>query len=330
MPTHSITRTVARDAARLAGMLCLDVRNQMLRNPAVMEKKGREPVTIADYGSQAIILHKISQVFPDAASLAEERAAEFAALATPLQQAQIVHFISNTLNQGVSLDEIQQWLDFGHGKSSRYTWTVDPIDGTKGFLRGEQFAIAIALLIDGVPLLAALACPLLPVNLSDPNSNTGIVAVAVAGQGATVEPLMGGPARPLHVSNRRDISKARITHSVEPAHTDHAFNERVVRRAGIEATPVKIDSQAKYAVVADGASEIYIRHSGSPEYRENIWDHAAGYLIVKEAGGRVTDLDGKDLDFSLGDKLIRNRGVLATNDFLHEKMLEAIAAESHG
>lgn len=328
MPTHSITRTIARDAARTAGMLCLEVRNQMLRNPSVMEKKGREPVTLADYGAQAIILNKISQIFPESATLAEERASEFSALATPLQQAQVVHFVSGALNHAVSIEDIKAWLDFGINKHSRYTWVVDPIDGTKGFLRGDQFAIAIALLIDGIPMLGALACPVLPMNLNDPDSPTGLVVVAVKDQGATIEPLLGGPARPLRVSNRRDITKARVTHSVEPAHTDHAFNERVIKHAGIEASPVKIDSQAKYAVVADGGSEIYIRHSGSPDYRENVWDHAAGYLIVNEAGGRVTDLDGKELDFTLGEKLVKNRGVLATNGHLHDQILEIIKAES--
>ncbi len=66
---------------------------------------------------------------------------------------------------------------------------------------------------------------------------------------------------------------------------------------------VRIDSQAKYVVVADGRAEIYIRHSGNVDYREKVWDHAAGYLIVQEAGGRVTDLDGLPLDFSHGLRL---------------------------
>ena len=87
-----------------------------------------------------------------------------------------------------------------------------------------------------------------------------------------------------------------------------------------------MDSQAKYAAVADGRAEIYIRYSRSPEYREKVWDHAAGVLIVQEAGGRVTDLFGAPLDFSLGERLANNVGILATNGVFHDALLEAIKA----
>ncbi|MEA5469572.1 inositol monophosphatase family protein [Spirulina sp. 06S082] len=56
--------------------------------------------------------------------------------------------------------------------------------------------------------------------------------------------------------------------------------------------------------------------------RENIWDHAAGAIVLEEAGGRVTDLDGKPLDFSLGEKLTANRGILASNGVIHDRALE--------
>ena len=59
-------------------------------------------------------------------------------------------------------------------------------------------------------------------------------------------------------------------------------------------------------------------------YREKIWDQAAGSLIIEEAGGKVSDLDGKPLDFSAGRTLANNRGVLATNGLLHDSALAAL------
>jgi 3'(2'), 5'-bisphosphate nucleotidase len=92
-----------------------------------------------------------------------------------------------------------------------------------------------------------------------------------------------------------------------------------------------MDSQAKYAVLAAGQGEIYLRMltPSRPDYKEKIWDQAAGSIVIEEAGGRVTDLHGKPLDFTLGRTLAQNRGICATNGLLHEaalKTLEAIHA----
>jgi 3'(2'), 5'-bisphosphate nucleotidase len=89
-----------------------------------------------------------------------------------------------------------------------------------------------------------------------------------------------------------------------------------------------MDSQAKYAVLATGRGEIYLRllSPRQPDYREKIWDQAAGSLLVDEAGGTVSDLHGKALDFSAGRELVNNRGVLATNGALHPAALRALEA----
>ena len=63
----------------------------------------------------------------------------------------------------------------------------------------------------------------------------------------------------------------------------------------------------------------------TPDYRENIWDHAAGYLVVAEAGGRVTDVHGNALDWSQGKRLENNIGVLATNGLMHDEVVRALA-----
>ena len=98
----------------------------------------------------------------------------------------------------------------------------------------------------------------------------------------------------------------------------------VAARLGIAAPPLRMDSQAKYAVVARGEADIYLRLPTRADYREKIWDHAAGVLIVAEAGGTVTDIHGKPLEFHHGRELVANRGVVVTNGRLHDRVLEAI------
>jgi 3'(2'), 5'-bisphosphate nucleotidase len=88
---------------------------------------------------------------------------------------------------------------------------------------------------------------------------------------------------------------------------------------------VRLDSQVKYAAVAAGEAEIYLRPRSRPDYRENVWDHAAGVAVVEHAGGRVTDLDGRVLDFRHGRRLEENRGVLATNGAVHDLMLDVLS-----
>ena len=94
------------------------------------------------------------------------------------------------------------------------------------------------------------------------------------------------------------------------------------------AEPVRMDSQAKYMVLAAGKAELYLRFLSprQPDYKEKIWDQAAGSLIVEEAGGKVSDLYGLPLDFTTGRTLRSNRGVLASNKILHQAALNALRA----
>jgi 3'(2'), 5'-bisphosphate nucleotidase len=85
-----------------------------------------------------------------------------------------------------------------------------------------------------------------------------------------------------------------------------------------------MDSQCKYAAVAGGDASIYLRLPTRADYEEKIWDHAAGYLIIREAGGQVSDIHGEPLDFSQGRTLSRNKGVVATNGKLHTPVIAAI------
>lgn len=85
-----------------------------------------------------------------------------------------------------------------------------------------------------------------------------------------------------------------------------------------------MDSQAKHALVAAGAADLLIRVPAGETFRERIWDQAPGSLIIEEAGGRVTDLNGVALDFGTGALLTANHGVVASNGRLHAVVLDAI------
>ena len=87
-----------------------------------------------------------------------------------------------------------------------------------------------------------------------------------------------------------------------------------------------LSSVGKEKGIKDNLADAYLRLPKSAEYVEKIWDHAAGALVVQEAGGRVSDIHGRDLDFSRGYLLSGNRGVIVSNGRLHDAVLEAIAA----
>ena len=93
---------------------------------------------------------------------------------------------------------------------------------------------------------------------------------------------------------------------------------------------IKMDSQAKYGLVARGEAQVYLRLPKS-DYVEWIWDHAAGSLMIQEAGGKVTDTNGNELDFSMGPKLSpKVEGIIGTNGGLfHDAILNAYHAQKN-
>jgi 3'-phosphoadenosine 5'-phosphosulfate (PAPS) 3'-phosphatase len=104
-----------------------------------------------------------------------------------------------------------------------------------------------------------------------------------------------------------------------------SFNsfEYLAAEFGITAPVARLDSMCKYSLVATGQSELYLRLVSS-SYAECIWDHAPGVVLVTEAGGCVTDYNGKPLEFGHGRLLVANRGILATNGKVHDKLLAAL------
>ena len=320
-------RTVAFEAVESAAALCQSVRDRM---GEVLKKDDRTPVTVADFGSQALICRALLSAFPNDPVIAEE---DSAALRNPdnatVRDRVIEHVRAH--HDNATPEGIYSWIDHGTARdySDRF-WTLDPIDGTKGFVRGDQYAIALALIVEGVPQVAALCCPHLPSDPTDEDPDQrGQAFLAVRGDGAFRRPLQSDDAPvPIHTSDTPDPSDGRFTESFVSSHSSHDLSAEVGERLGITAPPLRIDSQAKYAIVASGHAEIYLRlPRPGTNYTERVWDHAAGALVVEAAGGTVTDVHGTPLDFTHGPLLKRNTGVIATStDAVHEQVLDALHA----
>jgi 3'-phosphoadenosine 5'-phosphosulfate (PAPS) 3'-phosphatase len=126
-------RAVAIAAVTLAAQLCETVRREMV--PEAMEKSDKSPVTVADYGSQAIICQALAAAFPNDPVVGEEDATDLKQPEMGDRLQQITGFVQPHV-PAATPDLITQWIDHGNGSVGRRFWTLDPIDGTKGFLRG--------------------------------------------------------------------------------------------------------------------------------------------------------------------------------------------------
>ena len=138
-----------------------------------------------------------------------------------------------------------------------------------------------------------------------------------------------GVAEQVHAAAPATTAQARYAESVEAAHSNQSDAARIGAALGITAEPVRLDSQTKYAMVARGDASIYLRVPRG-DYRENVWDHAAGYLIVTEAGGRVSDVEGKPLDMTTGQRMVDNRGVVVTAASIHDEVVAAVRSVLEG
>jgi 3'(2'), 5'-bisphosphate nucleotidase len=319
---------LAVEAVREAALLVRRIQREMVGE--ALSKDDRSPVTVADFAAQALIARRLAEQMPGATLIGEEQADALRLEEGIATLDQVTQFVRTAVPDATP-EEVCGLIDRGsHPEGTRPPdrfWTLDPIDGTKGFLRREQYAVALAFIRGGQVELGVLGCPELSDRQGD--SGPGLLVLAVRGQGAHWQSLRDHKEwRPLHVSERSRLAEARLLRSVEKAHTNVDEIGQLMAQFGVAAPAVAMDSQAKYAVLAAGEGDALLRllSPARPNYREKIWDQAAGSIIVTEAGGRVTDLDGKPLEFSHGRTLAKNRGILATNGHLHDAMLAGLRA----
>ncbi|XP_059653466.1 SAL1 phosphatase-like isoform X1 [Cornus florida] len=369
----------AKKAASLATRLCQKVQKALLQAD-VQSKSDKSPVTVADYGSQALVSFVLERELPSESFslVAEEDSGDLRKEGAQETLERITKLVNETIaNDGtynispLSAEDVLAAIDSGksEGGSHGRHWVLDPIDGTKGFVRGDQYAIALALLDEGKVVLGVLACPNLPLSSigshgqQSSEDKVGCLFSAEVGAGTYMQSLNGSSPIKVHVSTKDNPEEASFFESFEAAHSLHDLSSSIAKvqyswslfslglfflsmciyrkthnassyvasslffipkqKLGVKAPPVRIDSQAKYGALSRGDGSIYLRfpHKG---YREKIWDHAAGSIVVTEAGGVVLDAAGNPLNFSQGKYLDLETGIIVTNQKLMPSLLKAV------
>ncbi len=318
----------ALEAVHAAMSVCRRVQQRSAAGPRA--KDDSSPVTIADYASQAVVVQRLQDALGPVTLVAEEDSAFMSRLGDRYLEA-VVGVVREVWPDATARAVTDAIAVGAATPAERGFWTLDPVDGTKGFLRNEQYAVALAYVECGRPTLAVLGCPRLardPLEDAATARDEGIICFAVEGHGAFELPARSLAAAPRRLSAASSpvAETVRVCVSFERAHGNGSGLARVVEQSGLRCRTLCLDSQGKYAVVARGQAEVYLRVPSSPAYKELIWDHAAGSLIASEAGCRVTDLAGRPLDFNVGRRLVANRGVLCARPEWHGALLEALLA----
>jgi 3'(2'), 5'-bisphosphate nucleotidase len=222
---------------------------------SVAEKSDASPVTVADGKAEAVIVAHLARLAPDIPVIAEEQVE-------------------------------------AHGVPSQVPprfWLVDPLDGTKEFIkRNGEFTVNIALIEHGRPVMGVVGIPA-----------KGIVYGA-AGPGTARITDQGGRVRAI---SARVCPEAGATVAYSRSHSDSDQLEAFLAARKIAAR-ISAGSALKFCLIAEGAADLYPRFGPTME-----WDTGAGQAVLEAAGGRVTMLDGTP--FGYGKPGFRNPGFIA-------------------
>jgi HAL2 family 3'(2'),5'-bisphosphate nucleotidase len=311
-----------------ACVVCREVQRNMAAVRAIT-KEDKSPVTVADFGSQGVVAHRLQERLGSIVLVGEETSAY---LRNPEHASELSATLAavQTVWEDANEQSLIDAIDVGAADTHHAGyWTLDPIDGTKGFLRGGQYAVSLAYVERGEVVLGVLGSPNLARDFDHPLDQPdkhGCIYFALKNNGAFELPAdsPGDHAVQLQPPMHEGRDPIRFAMSVEEAHSDQSVMGELARRLGPGVEPLRLDSQAKYAVVARGQGDAYIRipsRRGGQEHVEWIWDHAAGAIIAAEAGCAVTDVDGRALDFSHGRRLTANRGIIAAPPAVHGQVL---------
>ncbi|KAK3708298.1 hypothetical protein LTR37_011563 [Vermiconidia calcicola] len=361
---HSLEREL--EVASIAVQYCAHLTNQLqqqtLSPESSVKKWDHSPVTIGDFAVQALLTTAIRSEFKDDRFLAEESADELRENAALLDQVwELVEtfrasFPSNHVPSSKAdlLDAIDQG---GKGDTSNEgrTWIFDPIvpqlmrplestDGTATFMRGQQYAINCALAIDGREEIGIIGCPNLPIDSGTVHEDDidsdglGLMIFAIRDQGTWVRPMQFdanlAPATrvPRH-GDQTDMDQLIWTDCSTYTSTIQHLQQQVAAKLGISWPGVDLYSSiVKYAALGLGRASVCIRIFKFASWRSNSWDHAGGVLIFEEAGGKVTDLDGKAIDFCHGRKMSANYGLVCAPSSVHAEVLRVVqdVLKAHG
>ncbi|MBY8990088.1 MAG: hypothetical protein KGD58_04975 [Candidatus Lokiarchaeota archaeon] len=267
-------------------------------------KADQSPVTLADFASQIFIVSELQNHFSDDQIIAEEENLTYFGKKAENSVKQCF----NELNiEGIN--NVKDYIEY-RGKSSKRQWTVDPIDGTIGFQKGLFYAVGVGLMVNSVPKACAIATP---------NYHGKSLAIFSAEQGyGTHVSYDTNNFIPTKVSQINKLNDFRFCHSL---HYDKPWIIKFARNIGI-INFIQVDSMVKFAMVADGTADLYIKPINLE--RSFTWDFLPGDLIVREAGGKVTDIDGTPLRYKESKSIFTKPGIISSNGLLHKEILRQI------
>lgn len=209
---------------------------------AVLEKEDKSPVTQADTAAHELIIQHLKRLAPELPILSEEAVGDFYA-----------------------------------AKNFRCYWLVDPLDGTKEFIkRNGEFTVNIALIKDGHAVLGVVYAPLL-----------NVAYLAVEGMGAFKEEA-DGKRVPIHVAEHMEGTPLRIVGS--RSHTENSLVLLLQKLGSHEL--ISMGSSLKFCLIAEGSADVYPRLGPT-----SLWDTAAGQCVVEQAGGSVLQLTGEPITY---------------------------------
>lgn len=334
MPDYAQLCNAARHAVHLAAAVTNEVQASLDELKAIT-KDDKSPVTVADFAAQAIVA-KVLRDHLDHFYLVGEEDAKFLRDPDHATHLQATLAAVQTVWEDATEDDLLEAIDLGDADTHHAGfWTLDPVDGTKGFLRNQQYAIALAYIERGTPTVGVMGCPNLPrkfsrpLDIPDPH---GCIYAAIKGDGVAEYPgdQPNEKAADIRRLDHDEGDPISVCASVEKAHSNVSDTDRILQHLAQHnhptGEPTRLDSQAKYAVTARGQADAYLRLPTKKGYIERIWDHAAGSLVATEAGCFVTDIHGNALDFSHGKGLERNKGIICAPPRVHGLVIGAIEA----
>jgi len=270
----------------------------------IYKKTDKSTVTIADFASQIYLISKIKETLPRDQIFAEENLSNL----IDNKAEKSIKKCYRDLNVG-DISNYKSLLTY-RGQSSHRQWNIDPIDGTIGFQENLTYAIGISLLIQNDPNICVIAVP-------NYNKKSKAFFFAEKYQGVKAS-YDGADFKSVHVSNQKDIKKAKMCHSL---HYDMPWVSQFADIAGIK-EHIQLDSMAKFCMIADGSYDIYVKPITG--FEASSWDYSPGDLLVREAGGKVSDLDEQKLIFENEKCILKAPGIISTNGILHNEVSDII------
>lgn len=325
--TRATPSSLAALAAEATDLLAAATRHaaafaERLRPEGASSKADASPVTAADLALQAWLVMGLRERGlldgADCEVVGEESTAIFAsdggsALRTMVHG--LVREARGASTATLSAAAIDDAIDAGYGAgTAARQWIIDPIDGTRGYLRGQQYCVCLAYVERGQVLYGGAGCPRI---------GRGLIARAWKGGGAWGDDGLAVTRSPRALLARRTPGSTFVASESSEANDRARKRLRRLAAAMVSATAdfstVSMESQCKFVLVATGDADLAVRFPPRDPARSKdmVWDYAGAVVMAEEAGARMTDCEGRALVFGQGRHIVGNRGVLCAAPWIH-------------